>query len=156
MDKTVIRRMCRYAIDSNFGWPRIIPKLPNFDLHARLKPMEGSLVTPDLPARSDQGDSPVHLGLQINGPGGGEWELTLDQDRLVSARPGLSARCTATYYLNVATFERIAESRTDAQQAIGTGRVVIEGNGVPLQDLANTLQNLAIAAGRSPNLLPAD
>ena len=42
----------------------------------------------------------------------------------------------------------LAQSSTDAQQAIGTGRVVIEGNGVPLNDLAKTLQNLAIAAGK--------
>ncbi|MCA9067723.1 MAG: SDR family oxidoreductase, partial [Planctomycetaceae bacterium] len=40
MNHTVIRRMCRFAIDSNFGWPRIIPKQPPFDLHARLKPLE--------------------------------------------------------------------------------------------------------------------
>jgi hypothetical protein len=154
MDKTVIRRMCRYAIDSNFGWPRVIPKKPEFDLHARLKPVEGaSLLNP---AGSTGGHSRVHLGLQINGPGGGEWELTLDEGRLVSARPGLSARCTATYYLNVATFERLADSRSEAHKAIGTGRVVIEGNGVPLEDLANTLQSLAIAAGQSPNLLPAE
>ena len=155
MNKTVIRRMCRYAIDSNFGWPRIIPKKPAFDLHTRLKPALGSCLVSEFPISTDRGVSPVHLGLQINGPGGGEWELTLDQGRLVSARPGLSARCTATYYLNIATFERLAESRTIAQQAIGTGRVVIEGNGVPLQDLANALQSLAIAAGRSPNLSPA-
>jgi thioester reductase-like protein len=154
MDRSVIRRMCRFAIDSNFGWPRTIPKPPHFDVHARLRPVEGSLVAADFTEGDRQ--RPVHLGLEITGPGGGEWELTLDQGRLISARPGLSARCTATYYLNVATFERLAESRTDAQQAIGTGRVVIEGNGVPLADLATTLQNLAIAAGRSPNLLPAN
>jgi hypothetical protein len=151
MDKTVIRRMCRYAIDSNFGWPRLIPKKPDFDLHARLKPVEGASLLPAFPAASD-GNPQVHLGLQINGPGGGEWELTLDQGRLISARPGLSARCTATYYLNVATFERLADSRSDAHKAIGTGRVVIEGNGVPLEDLAGALQSLAIAAGQSPNL----
>ena len=156
MDKRVIRRMCRYAIDSNFGWPRLIPKPPEFDLHARLKPIEGSRVLSDVCESAGAGESPVHLGLEITGPGGGEWELTLEQGRLVSARPGLSARCTATYYLNIATFEQLAQSRTDAQQAIGTGRVVIEGNGVPLKDLANALENLAIAAGRSPNLPPAN
>jgi hypothetical protein len=152
----MIRRMCRYAIDSNFGWPRLIPKQPALDLHSRLKPVEGLFLLPGFPNSTDKGDSPVHLGLQINGPGGGEWELTMDQGRLVSARPGLSARCTATYYLSIKTFERLAESRTEAHQAIGTGRVVIEGNGVPLEDLANALQSLAIAVGQSPNLLPTE
>jgi len=33
---------------------------------------------------------------------------------------------------------------------------VIEGNGVPLNDLADTLQNLAIAAGKNPNRSPAE
>ncbi len=156
MDKTVIRRMCRYAIESNFGWPRIIPNPPVFDLHARLQPLAGSLVAENFPSATDSGVSPVHLGLQINGPGGGDWELTLDQGRLISTRSGLSPRCTATYYLNVKTFERLAESRTNAQQAIGTGRVVIEGNGIPQDDLANALQSLAIAAGGNPNFLPAE
>jgi len=74
----------------------------------------------------------------------------------VSTRPGLSARCTATYYLNVATFAELAHSSTNAERAIGTGRVVTEGNGVPLNDLADTLENLAIAAGRTPNFPPAE
>lgn len=154
MNHAVIRQMCRFAIDSNFGWPRVIPKQPPFDLHSRLKPLEGSEVAPGIAELKGNEDPSVHLGLQINGPGGGQWELTLSDGQLISTRPGLSARCTATYYLNVATFEQMAQSSTDAQQAIGTGRVVIEGNGVPLNDLAKTLQNLAIAAGKTPNSLP--
>ncbi len=154
MNHSVIRRMCRFAIESNFGWPRMIPPKPSFDLHARLQPVQGRVVSSDFPEKTDHGESPVHLGLQINGPGGGQWELTMDAGRLISASPGLSARCTATYYLNMQTFERLAHSNADAQTAIGTGRVVIEGNGVPLNDLAKTLENLAIAAGENPNLLP--
>ena len=156
MNREVILRMCRYAIDSNFGWPRIIPDQPEFNLHTRLKPVEGSQVLSETETNSDKNDSPVHLGLQINGPGGGEWELTLAGGRLVSTRPGLSSRCTATYYLNIATFEQLAQASTNAEKAIGTGRVVIEGNGVPLNALASTLDNLAIAAGQNPNAVPAE
>ncbi len=133
----------------------MIPPAPAFDLHARLKPIPGRRLMADS-ATKGESLSPIHLGLQINGPGGGEWELTFEQGKLVSSRPGLSARCTATYYLNTTTFAQLAESRTNAGQAIGTGRVVIEGNGVPLDDLADTLQNLAIAAGKSPNLSSAE
>ncbi len=61
----------------------------------------------------------------------------------MAARPGLTPRSTATFYLNSATFERLARDETSVGQAISTGRVVIEGNGVPPDELARALHLVA-------------
>jgi hypothetical protein len=135
MDAAMIMQMCRYAIESNFGWPRPPALRPEFDVHAHL----GTL----LAAADGDDDGRVLLGLKDNGHGGGQWELEYDRGRIVAARPGLTPRSTATFYLNSTTFERLARDETSVGQAISTGRVVIEGNGVPPDELARALHLVA-------------
>ena len=127
--------MCRYAIESNFGWPRPPVVKPDLDLHDHLN---GFTRVP-LPAA---GEGRVFLGLQVNGSGGGQWKIVMEKGRVVAVEQGLSPRCTATFYLNSNTFECLATRRSTVQQAIDLGRVLIEGNGVPPGELARALQSL--------------
>jgi nucleoside-diphosphate-sugar epimerase len=132
LDEAAIEMMCAFALDSNFGWPRPPVVKPEFDVHEHLR---------DLTAPSaGNGAAPVLLGLNVSGRGGGQWDLEYDHGRISRARPGLSRRATATFYLNSTTFERLARQQASVPQAIRTGRVVIEGNGVPPDELARALE----------------
>ncbi len=143
-DEAMFSRMCKFAIESNFGWPRTPPTEIEFDVHKHLS----LLTNGDNPVDGTNDDS-VFLGLQVNGRGGGQWELTMQDGKITAAAQGLSSRCTATYYLNSKTFQRLANRKTTVEQAIGTGGVLIEGNGVPVDDLARVLQGLANGQNRS-------
>ena len=167
----MIERMCRYAIEANFGWPVPPVVKPEFDVHDHLanlgfanersgnqltrppKPSSNGEAMRRNPNSSDnelaspakEGDRQVFLGLQVNGRGGGQWELVMARDdgAIVAALPGLSDRCTATFYLNSQTFEGLTTGTSTVESAIKTGRVLIEGNGVPLSDLAMILESVA-------------
>ncbi|MGH7129234.1 MAG: hypothetical protein ACREIV_11750, partial [Planctomycetaceae bacterium] len=149
MDAAMIARMCRYAIESNFGWPIKPIAAPEFDLHEHFRAMTPLGVSPDhetaRPSSPSLNGRSLYLGLQVNGRGGGQWEIGVENGRIATVRQGLSERCTATYYLNATTFERIARQESTAARAVDSGRVLIEGNGVPVDQLARILQSMAAA-----------
>ncbi len=134
VDAEMLHVMCDYAMRSNFGWPVEPVVKPEFDVDARLKPAVN-----ESPANSD----PICLGLRVSGRGGGEWELRWQGRKLVAVIPGISECCTATYHLNSRTFQRIAEHDSTVETGIATGRILVEGNGVPLEDMTEMFQDLA-------------
>ena len=103
LDAAMIMKMCRFAIDNNFGWPRKIPPRPEFDLQEQLAGLTGT------PPAATNGKPSVQLGLQVNGRGGGQFELTLRDGRIQAAKPGVSPKCTASYYLNTDTFQEASK-----------------------------------------------
>lgn len=135
VDNEMLMRLCRYAIESGFGWPRPKTVKPDF----RIGQFINEHMTPRTAGTAVNGV----VGLQVNGPGGGQWELQLDRGRVVQAEPGLTSQCTATCYLNSGTFRLLASSEQSVESALASGRVVIEGNGVPLPELRLALQNIA-------------
>ncbi|GAB4146405.1 MAG: SDR family oxidoreductase [Planctomycetaceae bacterium] len=135
VDEKMLQLMCRYALDVNFGWPMQPVVKPAFDVEDHLKAVHQETPAP--------GSGSLSLGLRVTGQGGGEWELKMNEGRLVSVQPGIGSRCTATYFLNSKTFSQIASHPESAYQGINTGRILVEGNGVPLEQLTQFLQNLA-------------
>ncbi len=137
IDEEMLLKMSRYAVEANFGWPRPPIVKPDFDVHSHLDDLLAARRT-----GTPHGDG-ARLGLQVNGRGGGQFELTVKEGQVVAAASGLTGRCTATFYLNSRTLERMTSRELSAAQAIGSGRVVIEGNGVPLDQLTSALQHVA-------------
>lgn len=144
LDEEMFTRMCDFALSTNFGWPRPKQAVPAFDVHEHLRSLTDAY-SAEQPVQNGRG----RLGLQVNGPGGGAWELKLHANRIVAANPGITPACTATFYLNSNTFERIATSSMSGEQAIRSGRVLVEGNGLPQPELARLLQE--VAANRAEN-----
>ncbi len=146
IDEAMIAKMCRFAIESNFGWPRTPKVSPKFNVHHHIEKHVDTNVAGRSPASSQESPNgkSVHLGLQVNGLGGGQWEFQLDNREIVSVIPGISDRCTARYYLNSQTFESLQQNKLTAEDAVRSGRVLVEGNGVPLPELSRILQSIAI------------
>jgi nucleoside-diphosphate-sugar epimerase len=177
IDADRIGLMCKYAIESNFGWPRPPLEKPSFDVHERLggvlngalKNGTGSEPTEIDPVKDPLGEGPVplfqhavggagddahaeagglvRLGLQVNGSGGGQWELTLKDGEIVRIRPGLSRKCVATYYLNSDTFRALWTRESSVEKALRAGRLLIEGNTLPPAELSRVLDRLVGRAG---------
>jgi thioester reductase-like protein len=135
LDADRIAMLCRYAIDANFGWPKPTPVRPAFDVHAELGRLLSQGAGADL-------EGMVHLGLQVNGSGGGQWELFLQKGQVLAARQGISDRCVAVYYLNTDTFRSLLSRESTVEKAIRAGRVLIEGNTLHPAELAGILDRL--------------
>ncbi len=140
VNREMLMRSAKYAIGTNFGRPRPRPVKPSFDVHQHL---EGLIAAREKLAKTSANGTRV--GLQVNGPGGGQWELMLADDRPIAAERGLSPKSTAIFHLNSETFQRLALRRLAVRQAVKTGKVRIEGNGLELPRLEVVLQATALA-----------
>ena len=85
----------------------------------------------------------ARLGIQVDGPGGGQWELSVRDGRLVGIDDGVSRRSTAVFHVHSATFRSLVDGELSASQAVASGRVRIEGNGMDRRRLEAVLQAAA-------------
>jgi thioester reductase-like protein len=133
-----LMRISRFPVERNFNAPRHERPTPEYDVPAHLS----TLVT------GETGTGGTSIGLQVNGPGGGQWQLELAGGRLSAAKLGLPESSQAGLYLSSATFRSLVEGRISVDESINAGRVIVEGGGAPLADVANVLRQ--IVAQRKP------
>ncbi len=135
VDCDMLLRTARFALQTNFGWPRPPAVLPEFDVQEHL---DGIL--PIRPGAVQTQPDAVRVGVQVNGPGGGQWTLLVDDGRPVAAEAGLLAGYHALLYLNSNTFQQCVRRELTAQQAAIEGRVTAEGNHLSRSQLLSVLQ----------------
>jgi putative sterol carrier protein len=85
----------------------------------------------------------ARLGIQVDGPGGGQWELSVREGQLVAVDDGVSRRSTAVFHVHSANFRSMVDGELSAAQAVASGRVRIEGNGMDRDRLEAILQAAA-------------
>jgi len=137
LDADLFMRVCRFAIESKFGKkPARRMKSPPIDVREKMSPWLRSEISDSRPL--DQ-----HVGLQIDGAGGGQWELVLAGGRLIAVDAGISERCSSTLHLNSRTFASLAADTTTAQDALESGQVSLEGRGLPKALLMHALEEAA-------------
>jgi thioester reductase-like protein len=138
MDIPFFLRICQFAFDTRFGRRlNTAPARVEFDIHEKMQQWTTQANAPKQERKS------AYVGLRVDGAGGGQWELSLSNGRLISIDQGITDRCTATFHLNSRTFAALASDRTTAQQAFETGDVRIQGNGVPASTLVRVLEEAA-------------
>jgi hypothetical protein len=112
-----------------------------FDVPAHLRPLlatvqrQGTVV-----------DRSHSVGLQVNGPGGGQWQLHLEGDRVAGVDWGLPQSPAACYYLSAAAFRSLASRELTVEQSINAGRLLVDGAGEPLSRLIGVFEQV-ISAG---------
>jgi thioester reductase-like protein len=137
VDYDMLLRMARFAIQTNFG--RHAPKSdrPNGDIRVH---MQRLLAARD--AQTPEESWPTHLGLEVNGHGGGQWKLLARDGRISAAEDGISERCGAVFHLTSETFHRLAAREMSVSQAVRRGQVAITGNGMRPCALEALLQSV--------------
>ncbi len=132
IDRPTLEVLSQFAINTNFGWPRPPVVKAEFDvnthLHRRVAAIEDNAHQPQR-----------RVALQVNGSGGGQWQLLLNQAGLVAVEPGVTADCDATYYLNSDTFVSLAQGRFNIEEAIATGRLVAGGPTFRTEELLHVI-----------------
>ncbi len=98
---------------------------------------------------ADRSDTPLTIGLDINGPGGGQWQVLLRGDRPEDVERGLPSAAAAVLTTSTEDWQRL--SRLAEGEAVHqlSGNLEIL-NGIPAESLAGCMGPLlAIAAGPS-------
>ncbi len=142
MDYDVLMRVSRYPVERNFIAPRHEKPAVEFDVPQLLAPL--------LAASRPAANGPP-VGLQVNGPGGGQWQLHATAGRLAAAESGLPAAPAAGFYLTATTFGMLATGRMSLQESINSGRLLIEGPHDRLGELIGLVEQL-VSAGSGNQL----
>jgi thioester reductase-like protein len=137
IDHAVMARLVRYAIDSNFGWPRETPRIPQVDVNTLLA-AKGAADRAAQPGRYTS----AAVNLCITGPGGGQWNLLALSGRVIEAAPGLRDDAVASCYLATSTFADLVRGSLALEDAIHTGRLVVAGNSLHYYELARLFSDL--------------
>jgi hypothetical protein len=131
MDHAALVRMARYAIRSNFGWPRI-----------RLEPVEldvASLLN-RLPKDCARSEDQLSMLFEISGSGGGTWRIAFDAGSSVLTTFRGVADVSA--YMNVYTLRDILRTGLTVEGAVAAGRIVLEGSRDTIPRLSVLLEAL--------------
>lgn len=146
VDTHMLVRLCKYALESNFGWPRPHSAPLEFDVFDYVRPLLNA---------TDWSEEGTRVGLQVNGPGGGQWQLLIKDGRAVSACVGCPASTDVRMYMNTNTFSQLARHELTVEQAVQTARTVIEGNNLADSALAHVLEDLVTGPAAQHDVLPA-
>ena len=133
IDQEMLLRLCKYAIESNFGWPRPAPVELEIDVNKILNQMFPSQDTPP---------SAQAVGLQVNGAGGGQWELVLDGNHAISIRPGISPQCRHRFYLNSHTYKCLENGELSVRETLESAQTIFEGEELPQSNLIEVLEQV--------------
>lgn len=133
VNREVMDRLIRYAIDANFGWPREPLAEPREEVQRHLRRWLAAEY--ESPAHKHNGNGHVNGGpsfvnLGVSGGGGGQWHLIVERGRLVGAGTGLRDGGPVCY-LNSDTFAHLARGGVSWERAVNTGRLIVAGNPPP-------------------------
>ncbi|MDH3717940.1 MAG: SDR family oxidoreductase [Planctomycetota bacterium] len=143
IDHEMLLRISAYPVKKNFALREV-----NKDRHAvavrqHLEPLMRAATQ-----RTDTAAPDSSLALQISGPGGGQWQLLTCNGEVVGAKPGLGQQETGCIYLNANTFSLLQEGRATVEDAIDTGRVIVEDCDAAAHDPLGILQTLVSSSRR--------
>jgi len=140
VDVAMLERLAGYALESHFGRPRPEPVVPEFDAETHLK----KFLDAEPRHTHDTRTGPC-LGMEVSGPGGGQWKLIYRRGKLIAAEEGIHRRCSGVFFLSSKTLEQMIQHEISAVEAVELGRVLIEGNGMETRRLVSSLQAVADA-----------
>ncbi len=128
-----LRRLCEYAVDARFGWPRRLAPPLAFSVGQWLRGRLGA--DPRDADPSGNGTPPQEvLGLTVTGSGGGCWTILRDKRGGLCCGEGLGRPGTEVR-MNSCTFREMVEGVTTLKQAVRQARVTVFGDPAGLASL---------------------
>ncbi len=144
MDYETLMRIARYPMERNFTVNRHEAVQRDFDVERHL----GRLLSAEHSWKATNGRSGTNgdrIGLQVNGSGGGQWQLVVQDGRLTAAGHGLPDGDAAHVYLTTATFRALMQQELTAEESVRMGRVLVENVGEHTTELIPLLKQLIAA-----------
>jgi len=138
VDRNMLVRLARVAIEADFPTPAKKPLDLEFDADEYLQPLQEQ-------ARGLHWNNEASqrlLGLDVRGPGGGQWQLIVRDQQVLGAELGVHAEAHAVCRLNVETLADLIQGRTSMTDAFDRGAAVIEGNGRTIAEYQELLEQV--------------
>jgi thioester reductase-like protein len=151
----VLLRLCAYAVEKRFGWPRRISALPEFCARdwVRSRPSYSGWASepPAGGASRDGVDTPIDaVRILVTGAGGGCWTIRGRSGGEIVCQEG-DAGAAAEIRMNWQTFQRLTAANLTLEQAVAEARVVVHGDprGIRIMaDFLDAARTGTTAAGR--------
>jgi thioester reductase-like protein len=141
IDRNLLLKMCNWAIEAGFNSPRERPVDPEFDLQRAFEACgEGSV------SASAQRDRKQSLALDVTGPGGGQWSLFVDEDRLVGLEPGFNGVALGRVRADSETITAVARQQLSYEAAVAAGKVTVIAGELPSPAVAKLFGAILQAA----------
>ena len=137
IDRELLLKLSRIVIENGFPTPSKKAISPDFDVETHLLPMIDQAGCADLGETDER-----LLGLEVTGHGGGQWQLIVRGDELISVETGLHPDRLATCRLNVGVYADLVQGRRSWLQAFEEGSAELLGNGRTQEEYATILDQL--------------
>lgn len=137
VDRKMLLKLSKVAIDSGFPTPSKKPIEPAFDAEDHLQP----LIDQASNSSFNEADERL-LGLEIVGHGGGQWQLLVRGEELIGVETGVHADRIATCHLDIHTYAALAHGRKTWKQALTDGSARLSGNGRGTTKYSSILEQL--------------
>jgi thioester reductase-like protein len=137
VDRALLVKLSRAAIDEGFPTPTKKPVDFEFVAQEALQPWleRGAQLTRREPRER-------LLGLDIFGPGGGQWQLLVQDRQVVGAETGIHAERAAICRLDAATFADLVSGQQTWDSAFSGGSAQLVGNGLTQGEYAALLDQV--------------
>jgi thioester reductase-like protein len=135
MTYEVLMRVSRYPVERNFMHPRHEQFTAEFDVAAHLDGWSES----DHDGSAETGRS---VALQVNGPGGGQWQLQIGTDKIRGVARGLPSDEGPGFYLSATTFGALAGGTLSVDESINSGLLVVNTAGERPERLVEVLEQV--------------
>lgn len=132
MDEAALMRIAQYPIERNFNLTSYKRVEPAFDVAQSLR--EKSL------RQAQRVAGAIGCNFLVNGPGGGQWQMWLQDDQLRGIERGLSDREVNKCTMNSATFNLLRNGKLSVSDSIDAGRIVLEGDSQNRKILATAFE----------------
>ncbi|MDZ4657543.1 MAG: SDR family oxidoreductase [Bythopirellula sp.] len=137
MKEDALMRIARFPIERNFNLAPFRKVEAAFDVARYLGGRMQTRGKPD-------GAAPTRCNFQVNGRGGGQWQLWHHGDQLSAIDRGLADKEANKCYLSSATFRLLTEGKLSVAKSIDEGRIVLEGAPPGRKKLFTLLEKLVI------------
>ncbi|TWU25883.1 SDR family oxidoreductase [Bythopirellula polymerisocia] len=101
IDEAMFHRFMKYGEEDNWGKRRLPMARKSFDVAKFLQRAVALSQTTFHDQTSPDQQSRQILGLDLTGPGGGQWTITLNSERIIAVEPGIAATLTSEITLPV-------------------------------------------------------
>lgn len=137
VDRSLLLRLSRQAIERGFPTPSKKPLDLPFDAQEALEPWLArgtEMLSHERPVQV--------LGLDVHGPGGGQWRLLIDRGQIVGAETGIPGKEAARCRVDSFTFAELMRGRQTWSAAFAEGSAQVLGNGDDPACYSNLLEQL--------------
>ena len=136
IDYDMLLRIASYPVKERFVLKRPEPVASGFQPAEHLRQLAGAE-----PAAAN-GSPAISVGLEVSGAFGGHWHLLVQAEKVVAVEPGLSAADRWRYYLNSESFGSLVRGDLSIDEAIRTGRLLVEGDLGAQGDFARIFESI--------------